>query len=100
MDLEKVYFHWFWGDNNIRQERPNYLANMDIGVCIKFDYGDGMFASYEDFFENIADVQFVHGDRPGEDEVERILTEAWNFLGIEERILEGDLDEGKLDDLL
>lgn len=43
-----------------------------------------MYADYEEFYNGIADVQFFYGDRPDEDEVDRILTEGWNYLDFSE----------------
>ena len=46
--------------------------------------GIAMYADYEEFYNGIADVQFFYGDRPDEDEVDRILTEGWNYLDFSE----------------
>jgi len=92
--LEEKYFFWLWGENNIRSDHPNYLINLEIGVSIRFDYSQGFFSSYEEFYNSIADVQFIYGTRPDDPvELERILTDAWNYMAIEERLLEGELDE-------
>lgn len=65
-------------------------------VSIRFDYSEGMFANYDDFYNKIADVQFLNGKRPNNKVLNEILTEAWNYMAIEERILDDDLDD--LDD--
>ena len=69
MDLEKIYFHWLWGDNNIRNDRPNYLINLEYGVSIRFDYSKAMFIDYDTFYENIADIQFLSGKRPDKEKL-------------------------------
>ena len=51
-----------------------------------------MYADYEEFYNGIANVQFLYSERSGEDEVNRILTEDWNYLALEERKLDEDLD--------
>ncbi len=78
------YFHWLWGDNILREDEPNYLVNLEHGVSIRFDYGDSYYASYEDFYGSIADVQFLGGKRPDGDTMEFLFTEAWNFLALSE----------------
>lgn len=98
--LQDKFRSWVWGENNILPERPNYLINLEYAVSIRFDYELAMFASYEEFCDNIADVQFYTNRRPSEEEVERIIEEAWNFLAIEERILEEDLEDIDYDDVL
>lgn len=93
MNLQEKYYHWVWGENHIRPDKPNYLINLELGISIKFDYADGMFQDYEGFYESVADVQFLFGKRPGKERLEDILTDAYNFLGIEERLLDMDLED-------
>tara|TARA_R110002126_G_scaffold289552_1_gene444687 strand:- start:219 stop:512 length:294 start_codon:yes stop_codon:yes gene_type:complete len=92
-NIQKQFFHWVWGENKIREDEPTYLINLELAVSIRFDYSKGMFSSYEEFFNKIADVQFLNGNRPNKDEVTFILTEAWNYMVIEERILDNDLED-------
>lgn len=99
MDLQKKYFHWLWASNNIRTDKPNYLINLELGVSVKFDQELAMFASFEEFYKSIADVQFLYGKRPNDEAVKSILVDAWNYLAIEERILESDISEIDADDL-
>ncbi len=89
----KNYLHFVWGENNISQPgQQTYIIKLDPpAVSIRFDYAQGMFASFEEFYENIADVQFLTGERPDEEEVESILIDAWNFMALEERRLDEDL---------
>lgn len=90
--MEK-YHHWLWGENNLRSDRPNYLINLEEGLSIRFDYGDSMFASYEDFYESIADVQFLSGHRPDDERIEELKREAWNYLCLEEDELDNFMEE-------
>ena len=78
------YDHWLWGENTLREDHPEYLINLEIGVSIRFNSSIAMYADYEEFYNGIADVQFFYGDRPDEDEVDRILTEGWNYLDFSE----------------
>lgn len=93
MDKLKKYFHWVWGDNNIRPDNPHYLINLEIGISIRFNYAESIFADYDDFYNGIADVQFLFGERPNDKKLEYILTDAYNFLCIEERLLEADIED-------
>lgn len=94
MNNHDKYFHWLWGENKLRDDEPEYLVNLEHGVSIRFDMGDAYDASYEDFYGSIADVQFLSGQRPDKEKLEEILTDAWNYLCLEERKLdEFDDDE-------
>lgn len=86
------FHHWLWGENHTRPDKPNYLVNLEHGVSIRFDYEKGMFADFEEFYAEIADVQFLSGNRPEKEEVKRLLVEAWNYLCEEERILDEEDD--------
>lgn len=98
------YKHFVWGENNISQDRQQtYIIKLDHPACsIRFDYSEGMFAGFEEFYNHIADVQFFTGDRPEEEEVKEILIDAWNFMGLEEKRLDEwenqmeDYDEDEL----
>ncbi len=91
----KQYLHFVWGENNISQDKQQtYIIKLNHPtVSIRFDYSKGMFANYEDFYNNIADVQFLTGERPDKDEVDKILTDAWNFMSLEEQRLDEDMGE-------
>ena len=93
MDLQEKYYHWFIGGNNFRNDKPQYIANMEIGIVIRFELGPSMNAEFEEFYESIADVQFVHGERPEGRELEEILIDAYNYMLIEDRLLEQDIED-------
>jgi hypothetical protein len=84
------YQHFLFGENNISQkDQQTYVIKLSHPPCsIRFNYLDSIFASYEEFYKNIADVQFFSGERPSDKEVDEILTDAWNFLALEERRLD------------
>ena len=86
------YDHQLWGENTLREDNPEYLINLEIGVSFRFNSSIAMYADYEEFYNGIANVQFLYGEKSGEDEVNRILTEDWNYLALEERKLDEDLD--------
>lgn len=90
---EEVFLHWIWGENNVIKNRQTYLINLKIGVSIRFNYEEAAFASYEEFVDNVADIQFIYGSRPNKDDVDNILTEAWNFLCAEEIQLSMDFED-------
>ena len=76
---------------------PEQLAIIKITyprLFLRFNYGDSLFVSYDDWKANIAVQEWIDGERPGEEEVEYILTECWNFLALheneEERLYEED----------
>ncbi len=89
-DKVKEYFkHWRWGDNLISHNGAMTLINLAYGLSVHFNYGDAFFASFEDFENNISDIQFINGERPNEAKVHELLIDAWNFMSIQEKIEDG-----------
>ena len=99
--IQEHFYHWVFGNNYIRDDEPSYLINLEHGISIRFNYAEGFFATFEEFTESIADLQFLNGTRPPNELIEKLMIDAWNYLAIEERIEDGfgleDIDE---DDIL
>ena len=99
MDKIEAHKHWWWGENKQWFPEDETLIRMDFPRCfIRYNLGDAYFASFEEFYESIAEVQWMDGEKPSKRVQEQIMTEAWNFLAIEERLLEEDLENIDLDD--
>ncbi len=93
--------HYWWGENRQHHDGEETIIKMSFPRCfIRYTLNDAYFADFEEFYSNIAEVQWIDGEKPSAKEQERIMIEAWNFLAIEERLLEEDLEdlEGFMDD--
>ncbi|MCB9073964.1 MAG: hypothetical protein H6552_00305 [Chitinophagales bacterium] len=65
------------------------LINLEQGISIHFNYGDAYFASFEDFENEISDIQFLNGVRPNDETIHKLIIDAWNFMSLQERIEDG-----------
>lgn len=84
--------HFIWGDNNICHQGYEFIIKLnEPRVYIKFALEEALTATYSEFYDSIADVQWIDGEKP--DNWEEILIDAFNFLCIEERLLDQDLDD-------
>lgn len=93
------YAAFFLAENKVTHPDFEYIIHLDEPRCfIKYHVGLAMFASYEEFYDHVAEVQWIDGVPPSKDEQKRIMTMAWNYLAIEERILEADHEEMEGDD--
>jgi hypothetical protein len=96
----KAHKHYWWGENHQHHEGQETIIKMSFPrVFIRYEVGDAYFATYEEFYNSIAEVQWFDGDELSDKKKEEILIEAWNFLAIEERLLEEDLEDIDDDDL-
>lgn len=95
---ENEHKHYWLAEN--RQCHPDLeviIRLADPRVFIKYRTDLALFADYDDFYDHIAEVQWIDG-KPDIDTQIKILTEAWNFLCIEDEILENDMEELNADD--
>lgn len=90
------YAAFFWAENNITHPDHEYIFHLDTPRCmIKFRKDLAMFASFNQFYKNVAEVQWLDGpgSAPTGKELQEFLVKAWNYFAIEERILEEDLND-------
>ena len=40
------YDHWLWGENTLREDNPEYLINLEIGVSIRFNSSIAIMNTY------------------------------------------------------
>lgn len=98
MKKVEAHKHYWLGEN--RQHFPEFetiIRMHDPRVFIRFRTDLAMFAGFDEFVGSIAEIQWIDG-KPNEDMQLEILTDAWNFLAIEERILEDDLADMEEDE--
>lgn len=93
MSIER-YVHFYIAENQLCHPGHEFILHMDFPRCfIKYKLADGYFASYDEFYGAVADVQWIDGEKPSEAEQQRILTAAWNFLALDEQRLEEDMED-------
>ena len=93
--MNEQYYHWYLGENILRNDDATCLVNFEYGVAIFFPYGDSYFATFEEFESQIANVQFFSGDRPKN--IDKIMIEAWNFLAEFEREEENRFEDSDIE---
>lgn len=92
MQKTEAHKHFFLGENKQWFPDEEFIVHMADPRCfIRFRQDLAMFATFDNFYQSIAEVQWIDG-RPSDSDVFRVLREAWNFLSIEEQILENDID--------
>jgi hypothetical protein len=85
--------HFILGENKQWFPEYDFIIHLNEPRCfIKYNSDLAMFASFEQFYSNIAEVQWLDG-APSQELIHQTLIDAWNFLSIEDRILEDDLSD-------
>ena len=49
-------------------------------VFVKYKVTEGYYTDFEKFFKNIAEVQYLDGKKPSDNEHQKILNDIWNFI--------------------
>ncbi len=94
MKKTEAHKHYWWGENHQHYPSQETIIKMSFPrVFIRYEVGDAYFADFNEFYNNIAEVQWIDGDEISEKKKQEIFIEAWNFLAIEERLLEEDLED-------
>lgn len=90
--IPEKFRNYFWGENKLFFPDEEFVFKMDFPrVFVRYNVGEAYFASFEEFVESIAEIQFLDGERPSNPEIEQIMTDIWNYIALEERRLEDDL---------
>jgi hypothetical protein len=93
------YAGFFFAENKVTHPEYSYIIHLGFPqFMLKWKESDGYFSDYKTFFKSIVEIQWISGVRPSQSEEKAILTKAWKYLCIEDRILEDDMDEIEDDD--
>ena len=101
MKNKEKFKHFFWGENNIFFPNEQFVIKLSYPrLFVRYNVAESMFAGYNEWIEEIKEMEWLDGEEPETDEeIDDILTDIWNYIGIEERILEGDLKEEDFDNI-
>lgn len=94
--MEKIesHKHFYLADNKQHFPDELFIIHMADPRCfIRFKEADALYSNYDDFYNNIAHVEWIDGKPKNERIIEKTLIDAYNFMAIEDRILENDLDD-------
>ena len=76
----------------------NLASCTEVFILIR-NYGDSLFASFEEFCNGVAEVNFFHAGGREATDLTDLLTDAWNFLATHENEEENRYYEnGEFDD--
>ncbi len=94
---------WWYCENIVNKPGQAALLRMDfpqVFLLIR-DYGESYFATYDEFKEHIAELNFFNPSDRGTADIDSIMTDAWNFLSLfeEEEENQYELNNGYEDPL-
>lgn len=93
-EYKEEYKEYWWGEN--AQFYPGQQSIIKLStprVLIRYELEDVLEANFKEFFDSIEEIHWLDGNDLEDTQKEAILKEAWDFLIIEEHLLEQDLLE-------
>lgn len=75
--IDRAYTHWRFAENFTNPDRIDFIKLSQPMAMLSF-YNNECFGGFEEF-KNGAEIQFLDGKRPNDDELELLLIEAYNF---------------------
>lgn len=82
----EAHKHFVLGENRQWFPDEEFIIHLAEPRCfIRFDTSVSMLASFEEFMDAIADVQWIDG-KPQELSIAATLQNAWHFFSIEEEL--------------
>lgn len=99
MNTPEKFKHFFWGENRLFFPEEEYVIKLSFPrMFVRYKVGDSLFVSFEEFVKNIAEIQYLDGERPDEEEMQEHMIDVWNYVALCERQLEDDMAEMDDDD--
>ena len=86
-EIKRACSAWWYCDNIVNHRGQVGLLRMAFPRCfiLMRDYGAAYFSGFEDWKDNIIELNFLDPKDRETTDVDSLLTEAWNFLALQER---------------
>jgi transposase len=63
-------------------------------VFVSYKRTPGYYTDFEKFFKNVAEVQYLEGEKPPKSEQQQIMNDIWNYLTMEKSANKDDFITG------
>lgn len=97
MDHKERTMNWWLCDNFVHPLHKEQIGLLHMGEPTVFilirDYGESCRATYEDFVNDIAEVNFLYPEERSNTNIDELLNDSWNFLAAQEQADEDAMEE-------
>lgn len=88
------YKNYRIGENKLCYPQHEFILKTDAPrLEIKYKLKYTMFDDFDDFYLHVEEVNWLDGVEPDANEREEILINAYNFLALDEQLLQWDIDD-------
>jgi hypothetical protein len=75
---------YYLGKNTLFFPEYEFVIKLSFPrVFVKYKITEGYYSDFDKFFNNIAEVQYLEGDRPSESDHQDILEDIWNYIAMQ-----------------
>ncbi len=93
------YANFIWGENKQWHPGTDFIVHTVYPKClISFNSQLAMFSDFETFCSKIVSIKWLDPEPLSKTYIKEFLTNAWNFLVIEEELLEQDIIDYEVDE--
>lgn len=76
--------NYYTGKNTLFYPEYEFIIKLSYPrVFVKYKITEGYYTDFDKFFNNIAEVQYLEGDRPREIDQQQILDDIWDYITME-----------------
>jgi hypothetical protein len=76
--------NYYLGTNKLFFPEYEFVIKLSFPrVFVRYKFAKGYYSDFEKFFENVAEVQYLEGEKPSKLEEQHIMNDIWNFLSME-----------------
>ncbi|MBN2612494.1 MAG: hypothetical protein JXB00_13130 [Bacteroidales bacterium] len=82
--IPNEFKNFYLGKNSLFFPEFEFVIKLSFPqVFIKYKITEGYYTDFDKFFKNIAEVQYLDGHKPSDTEHNKIITDVWNFITME-----------------
>ena len=83
------------GRNNLFFPEEEFVIKLSYPrIFVRFKVTEGYYSDFDLFYTNIAEVQYLDGKRPSDEEQKHILEDVWNYITMEKGTITDDYVDG------
>jgi len=87
--------NFYMGRNNLFFPEEEFVIKLSYPrIFVRFKVTEGYYSDFDLFYTNIAEVQYLDGKRPSDEEQKHILEDVWNYITMEKGTITDDYVDG------
>jgi hypothetical protein len=83
--------NYYIGKNTLFSPEYEFVVKLSFPrVFVRYKLTEGYYYDFDKFFKNVAEVLYLEGHRPSENEQQQILNDIWNYITMEKNPKQND----------